>query len=95
MKSLQAFTDMSLRVMHIIDVNLETMDLLARKLQELQSQKALRQPKHVQIASLLCSLSKIGSEHRFIRKNFESMVRRAKSLSNQASVPQTCSEDSL
>lgn len=83
MKSLQAFIDMALRVLHIVDVNLQTMDDLSQALLKLRGRHPLTDA--TQIQSLLHSLSNNRRQHRFVLKSFSSMLDRAKSLSDQVS----------
>lgn len=81
MKSLQAFVDMALRVKHIIDVNLETLDAMTHVLSGLRVRHS--SPSPTQIDSLLRSLANIQHQHRMSMKNFSSMIERANSLSEQ------------
>lgn len=87
MKSLQAFIDMALRVKHIIDVNLETLDAMTQVMSELQDRKSNINP--TQIGSLLRSLNKIRQQHRLSTKNYSSMIDRARSLSEQGKLSET------
>ncbi|KAK7705932.1 hypothetical protein SLS64_007884 [Diaporthe eres] len=84
MKSLQAFVDMALRVKHSIDINLETLHATTQMLSELRGRHPSTNP--TQMDSLLCSLKKMRQQHRLSIKNFESMIERAKSLSEQVRV---------
>lgn len=81
MKSLQAYIDMALRVKHIIDINLETLDAMTRTMSEIRGRDSFPYP--TQTDSLHCSLNKMRQQHRLSIKNYSSMIERAKSISEQ------------
>ncbi|KAJ0119461.1 hypothetical protein J7T55_013663 [Diaporthe amygdali] len=81
MKSLQAYIDMALRVKHIIDMNLETLDAMTRAMSEIGVRDSF--PRPTQTDSLHRSLNKMRQQHRLSIKNYSSMIERAKSISEQ------------